>query len=126
MTLDLSEGAQIQLNQNIFLMNFNLLVVVPGVSDVNCVGNVFDASVDHGVVVYGAAASYAHGGRNFVDCQFRRSSSVGNDMKSDLLVDGDDRILVVAPDFQRAFGSGKKPKYNIETAATYSYAVSDS
>lgn len=106
-------GTQIQIEQSVFFQNHVNLEISADAGMVQVVNSVFDDASQHGTIITRGTGVGGYGARIFTACAWQRSSASANNTYSDILVNGDQRLILNAPAFVGNFGVGALPQYNI-------------
>ena len=107
-------GTQIQIEGSVFFMNNVHLQVDSGAGTVQVSTTVFDEATTDGVIVTRGTGAGAYGARVFSNCAWQRNSKGANNTHSDIVVNGDRRLVLDGCSFVGDFGQGWLPRYNIE------------
>ena len=107
-------ATQIQVEGSVFFMNKVHLQIDQGAATVQFTDCVFDEAGEDGVIVTRGTGTGAYGARIFTNCAWQRNSKDANNTYSDIVVNGDRRLVLDACSFVGDFGQGWLPKYNIE------------
>lgn len=110
----LGAGTQLQLAQCVMFMNNVHLEIGEGAGTVQATNCVFDEAETHGTISTRGTGTGDYGARVFTNCAWQRNSKAANNTYSDIVVNGDRRLVLDSPSFVGDFGQGWLPKYNIE------------
>ena len=110
---------QIQIINPVYFMNYLGLLIDYEAAAVQITQPHFDSNATNGCKMTGApvaSGSPGYGYRALISPQFSNNGTLATNTYSDLLIDGDRRAIIVAPNFNgnKAGFSSTVPKYNIE------------
>lgn len=112
-------ATQIQLTDCNFFINYVGLFDDGNAGSVMLTNCFFDSNLTYGTKSFGAASGgVGYGGRTFMGCHWQANGGLAYNTYSDILIDSNRRIALIAPSFNGNKGGSNLQKYNIEFASS--------